>query len=1251
MRLVIDLQGAQGLSRHRGIGRYCLSLTRNLLKNRGKHEVVIVLSDRFPETIEPLRLALTQFVSPDQIKILHLLDHVRGADRDSDARRCAAELVREQFLCSLSPDFVLITSMFEGFEDNAVTSIGRLNSTLPTAVVLFDLIPLINREIYLRDPQSELYYERKISYLRRADQILSISESTRQEAIEFIGIPEKDVINISSAADEHFTTGSVDIKTRERIYQDYGLYRPFIMYTGGIDHRKNIEGLIRAYSKLSIGVREGHQLAIICSMQEADRTRLMALAFDCGLSAKDVILTGYIPEDDLLACYRMCKLFVFPSWHEGFGLPVLEAMKCGRAVLASNRSSLPEVVGIDEALFDPFDVDAMSLLISRVLEDDAVRTKLEQHSLSQAQIFNWTETARRTWSALEARHAHNEATQKAPPAEPKRRPRLAYFSPLPPEESGISDYSAELLPELTRHYQIDAIVNQEKVEGTAILANCSVRNIDWFRNNAHAFDRIIYHFGNSTFHAHMFDLLQEFPGVIVLHDFFLSGIISYLDLTGATPGSWSRALLNAHGWEAVAQRFCAVDSAEVVWAYPCNMQVLEDALGIIVHSNFSQKLAQQFYGANTDENWHLIPHLRRTTVIPDRLQSRKMLNIDDEDFVVCCFGILAPTKMNDRLVSAWLASPLSQDPRCRLVFVGENLQGPYGIELEKRVRDGQSARPIEITGRVDIAAFRRWLSVADVGVQLRTLSRGETSGTVLDCMNAGLATIVNANGSMAELPDDAVCLLPDDFSEAELIDALTKFYRDRQKRLDLGANARAQIVTHHVPRNCATAYVEAIESCYENSAKGTSALLRALHDEGGALQPDDWQTLCAAIAQNSLPRLRRRRLLVDVSELVRKDWKTGIQRVVWSILGQWLHNQPSDWFVEPVYAVRNKPGYRYARKFACRALDIPDDWCADEIVEPVSGDVFIGLDLDHIIIPQQKDLLQKWSQMGVSIRFVIYDLLPILHSEFFLPGARQQHDTWLRTISQFDGVICISHSVASDYKEWLDDIKPHRANPIAIDWFHLGGDLEKMSASSALPDDMQAALNRLEGNPTFLTVGTIEPRKAVDQVLAAVEMLWDKNIAVNLLIVGKLGWLMDDFVERLRHHARLNDRLFWFEAVSDEHLEAIYEACDCLIAASKGEGFGLPIVEAARHGLPVLARDIPVFREITGESAIYFEDSPDPAVIASALNEIIDRFTDNSPLPSINYITWAESANALFDRATGRKAPHYLWSADTIAPH
>ena len=890
MRIVIDLQAAQSIgSRSRGIGRYSLSLALAMVRNRGEHEVLIALNGLFPDTIESIRTAFDGLLPQENIQVWSAVAPVASMEIANDWRRISAELVREAFLASLRPDVVHVSSLFEGLTDDIVTSIGELSRTIPTAVTLYDLIPYVQRKHYLEDPTVQAWYLKKIENLRRADLWLAISESSRLEGIDHLGFSDEQSVNISTDADAHFQPQKISAELEHALRQKYGLQRSFLMYTGGIDHRKNIEGLIRAFSKLPISLRKSHQLAIVCSVQPESRHLLELLTAQQGLSKNDIVLTGFVPEDDLLALYNLCSLFVFPSWHEGFGLPALEALRCGAPVIAANTSSLPEVIGWDEALFDPHSDDAMASAMERAMTDTAFRAELISNGKKQSAKFSWDESARRALNAMERLHTKKSAKCKLN-AVSAVRPRLAYVSPLPPEKSGIADYSAELLPELARLYEIDVIVAQDEISDSWINANCSARSVQWFVENSDNYERVLYHFGNSTFHQHMFELLKAIPGIVVLHDFYLSGIVAHMDMHGLAKNYWVQELYKTHGYAALYDRFHDKQMQDVIWNYPCSLSVLQNSLGIIAHSSNSLRLAEQWYGGETTD-LAVIPLMRESTISTTKDSSRKTLGFGAGDFIVCTFGLIGPTKLNHRLIQAWLKSRLAQDRSCHLIFVGENHSGAYGQELLATIRSHQNSN-IHITGWTDMSVFRQYLSLADVGVQLRTLSRGETSAAVLDCMNYGLATVVNANGSMADLEDQAVWKLPDEFSDKHLIDALETLWQDENRRRRMGEAARDIILRDHNPHTCAEQYGEVIERFYRATASGLPALQHAIARIDHSFENADLIKLADAISKSIPPRKRQRQLLVDVSEFVQHNLKSEKQHVVRKILEEWLHNPP-----------------------------------------------------------------------------------------------------------------------------------------------------------------------------------------------------------------------------------------------------------------------------------------------------------------------------------------------------------------------
>ncbi|CAM2165660.1 Glycosyl transferase family 1 [Burkholderia orbicola] len=161
-------------------------------------------------------------------------------------------------------------------------------------------------------------------------------------------------------------------------------------------------------------------------------------------------------------------------------------------------------------------------------------------------------------------------------------------------------------------------------------------------------------------------------------------------------------------------------------------------------------------------------------------------------------------------------------------------------------------------------------------------------------------------------------------------------------------------------------------------------------------------------------------------------------------------------------------------------------------------------------------------------------------------------------------------------------------------------------------------------------VGTVEPRKGHDQVLGAVEELWQRGFDVVLVVAGRQGWNVESFASRLRAHPENGKRIIWLEDVSDSQLGWLYKNLGGLVMASMAEGFGLPLVEAMHHGMPILARDLPVFREIAGESASYFYGD-NPIELADRILEWInDSESKRAPATDrTRLLNWRESTKWL----------------------
>lgn len=230
---------------------------------------------------------------------------------------------------------------------------------------------------------------------REAGQVIALSEFARRDIVNSYGVPAENISVIPLAAPPQFRPVN-DERELQRVRQTYGIESDYILSVGSIQPRKNLSRLVAAYSRLRRAKPKVKlpKLVLVGKCAWLFDETLRAIR---ELEVEDsVILTGYVPEEDLPALYSGATCFVYPSYFEGFGLPPLEAMQCGAPVIVGNRTSLPEVVGEAAVLVDPFDVDALANAVETVVNDAELRTELRMKGLERAKLFNWHTTARQT---------------------------------------------------------------------------------------------------------------------------------------------------------------------------------------------------------------------------------------------------------------------------------------------------------------------------------------------------------------------------------------------------------------------------------------------------------------------------------------------------------------------------------------------------------------------------------------------------------------------------------------------------------------------------------------------------------------------------------------------------------------------------------------------------------------------------------------------------------------------------------------
>ena len=235
---------------------------------------------------------------------------------------------------------------------------------------------------------------------QKATQILTLSEFSRRDIIETYAVDPASVFVTPPAAPAHFAPVTNEAELR-RIRTSYGIERDYILALGSIHPRKNLVRLINAYSSLSRAPTNNQLPQLVLAGKRGWLEAATIRAAEQSEARGDILFIGYVPDSDLPALYSGAMCFAYPSYFEGFGLPVLEAMQCGTPVIAGNRTSLPEAAGNAGVLFDPFDESAISDALTQVIENPNYRADLRVKGLERASAFSWRTTAKMTLEAYE----------------------------------------------------------------------------------------------------------------------------------------------------------------------------------------------------------------------------------------------------------------------------------------------------------------------------------------------------------------------------------------------------------------------------------------------------------------------------------------------------------------------------------------------------------------------------------------------------------------------------------------------------------------------------------------------------------------------------------------------------------------------------------------------------------------------------------------------------------------------------------
>jgi glycosyltransferase involved in cell wall biosynthesis len=755
--LLVDLQATQSIAHgERGIARYAASQTKALMAMPGAVDAVFLNPALpFPSHLDPA------------IKNSPLLQWNTARLFRRMARPTSAYYITSPL--EISPPYA-----------ECIISPHNVGSSAPLAVTLYDLIPIEMPERYLANRAFARQYRERMLLFRIADLVLAISEHSRQVAIKLLGIDPHRIFNIGGGADAFFSETPGDPEGARRTLERLGIDRPYMISVLGQDPRKNLEGLVQAFAALPRPVRSAHQLVIVGRYDEHAMGLNRAHVASCGLTDRDVVFTRRITDDELRWLYRQARLLVFPSFAEGYGLPVAEAIACGCPAIASNVSALPEILEWEPATFDPGSTSSMAGKMEEALKDGAFRSELSEVARRQAPMHTWENVARRTMEALDRLRPRIRRTGP-------RKPRVALVGPVPPQHSGVADYNARVVKEMAACVHLDVFTNEAlRAEREPWRHNARILDQVSFGTviNPRSYDAIIYTIGNSHHYVDAYDLLMQYPGIVWLHDARLYGLYLNYALTRhkTRAGAFMRDKLKfMYGSSLPLPK--DKELATVAWyqkndGVALTAEIAANAEMLIVHSEHALRLVERDVRGRD-----LPPSLVVPLAIPE-LPDVDVPSRNQDGALIASFGIVHPVKEPETLLGA-----LALMNGTRLALVGP-IEDDYRKELEGLALRLGVADRVTITGRLDYTDYVRWLRQADCAVQLRRVAHGESSATVNDCIAAGVPVLTNSPTYLT-MAVDFIQPLPRNVTAAEVAAQVKAILSDARRLGELRAAGKA----------------------------------------------------------------------------------------------------------------------------------------------------------------------------------------------------------------------------------------------------------------------------------------------------------------------------------------------------------------------------------------------------------------------------------------------------------------------------
>lgn len=690
MRIGYDIQAfSSPSSAKRGIGRYSLNMLNGIRNARSVQTTCFSGNGPVAESLRGCTVLLP-FEKPLETPSNHVLARIS---------LMAAEL-----------DLVHILSPMEHGND-AVQMFRDIPRGVPLVTTLFDLIPLIFDDRYLSDAQTRRWYMDALKVYAKSDLVLAISKSAKLDAERYLGLNPQKIVALPPCGSELSHVVPIKPKTQ----------KPYFLSVLGMDGRKNLKGLLKAVSCLPPVFGKEFDVIVVCETRGSEMETLVSMAASFDVE-QCVIFTGYVSDSELAGLYAGARAMVFPSFYEGLGLPVIEAMHFGCPVAASNTSSIPELVQDSGILFDPNDFENIAEAITKLAWNDSDQRELSLRALERSSEFSWDRVNKTVVESYAAIMQPKSAESFS----------VGIVSPWPPERTGVADYAHQL---------------SNQMEKFCTVKRVGPKNVEDIEN----VDTVIYELGNSEYHDFMWPLFERFPGIVELHDLFLHGYWYHNSIvTRKDPNRYIEEMEYCHGTSgrAYAENVLRGVVPPQNDAFMVNRRAVKSAEQVIVHSDWARaQLMKQVFPPSAPI--HMIPH-----AFPEPLVTPTSEVTGSR--VIGVFGHIASTKKPLLILEAFKLVALHRDFfDVRLLFVGA-MDPSMEAEFNLAVQQSNLTDRIDIVGYASPEEFARLFSAVSLVLNLRSPYMGESSGSLAHALSQGRPTIVTDVGAFSEVPDSAV---------------------------------------------------------------------------------------------------------------------------------------------------------------------------------------------------------------------------------------------------------------------------------------------------------------------------------------------------------------------------------------------------------------------------------------------------------------------------------------------------------------